>query len=218
MDNLSSKQEQILQFICNFIEENNYPPSVRDIQRGCNISSTSVVDYNMRALENRGYINSNKSVARGLELLWQKEEKKGEDEQIREIPILGQIAAGIPIDVPGSDSSWTQQAEEMIPVSTHMLGKSDDIFALRVKGTSMIEDLIDDGDIILLKPAQTAEKGQKVAVWLKDEEATTLKRYYPEGEYTRLQPANKTMEPIVTKSDNIEIQAIFVGSIRPPEE
>ena len=74
MDNLSSKQEQILQFICNFIEENNYPPSVRDIQRGCNISSTSVVDYNMRALENRGYINRNKSVARGLELLWQKEE------------------------------------------------------------------------------------------------------------------------------------------------
>ena len=218
MDNLSSKQEQILQFICNFIEENNYPPSVRDIQRGCNISSTSVVDYNMRALENHGYINRNKSVARGLELLWQKEEKRGKDEQIREIPVLGQIAAGIPIDVPGSDSSWTQQTEETIPISSHMLGKSDDIFALRVKGTSMIEDLIDDGDIILLKPAKTAEKGQKVAVWLKDEEATTLKRYYPEGEYTRLQPANKTMEPIITKSDNVEIQAIFVGSIRPPEE
>jgi len=218
MDNLSSKQEQILQFICNFIEENNYPPSVRDIRRGCNISSTSVVDYNMRALENHGYINRNKSVARGLELLWQKEEKRGKDEQIREIPVLGQIAAGIPIDVPGSDSSWTQQTEETIPISSHMLGKSDDIFALRVKGTSMIEDLIDDGDIILLKPAKTAEKGQKVAVWLKDEEATTLKRYYPEGEYTRLQPANKTMEPIITKSDNVEIQAIFVGSIRPPEE
>ncbi len=218
MDNLSSKQEQILQFICNFIDENNYPPSVRDIQKGCNISSTSVVDYNMRALESYGYINRNKSVARGLELLWKKEGEKEGNERIREIPILGQIAAGIPIDVPGSNSSWAQQAEEMIPVSSHMLGKSEDIFALRVKGTSMIEDLIDDGDIILLKPAKTAEKGQKVAVWLKDEEATTLKRYYPEGEYTRLQPANKTMEPIVTKSDNIEIQAIFVGSIRPPEE
>ena len=218
MDNLSSKQEQILQFISDFIEENNYPPSVRDIQRGCNISSTSVVDYNMRALENHGYINRNKYVARGLELLWKKEGKKAENEQIRKIPILGQIAAGIPIDVPGSDSSWAQQAEEMIPVSAHMLGKSEGIFALRVKGTSMIEDLIDDGDIILMKPAKTAEKGQKVAVRLRDEKATTLKRYYPEGDYTRLQPVNKTMEPIVTKSDNIEIQAIFVGSIRPPEE
>jgi repressor LexA len=217
MKTLSPKQEQILQYIYDFIEENNYPPSVRDIQSGCTISSTSVVDYNMRALETHGYINRNKAVARGLELLWKNEETQQKQDQIREIPLLGQIAAGAPIDVPNSESSWVQQAEEIIPVSSHMLGKNKDIFALRVKGTSMIDDLIDDGDIILLKPAKSAEKGQKVAVWLKDEAATTLKRYYPEGNQIRLQPANKTMDPIITKSENVEIQAIFIGSIRPAD-
>lgn len=209
---LSPKQEQILDFLRTFIEEKDYPPSIRDIQEGCAISSTSVVDYNLRKLEEKGYIRRDREISRGIEVLG----SRGRRARIVEIPVLGAIAAGQPIPVPTSDR-WTADAEDTVAVTEDMVRGRTNVFALRVKGTSMIEDLIDDGDIVFLEPSRSANDGDKVAVWLKDREEVTLKRIYREGDQVRLQPANSTMQPIYTSAENVEIQGKFISSFRPSD-
>lgn len=212
MKELAGKQQQILDFLRTFIEEKDYPPSIRDIQEGCSISSTSVVDYNLRKLEEKSYIRRDREVSRGIELLG----AKGRRARIVEIPIVGTIAAGQPIPVPSSER-WSYDAEDTVAVTEDMVRGRENVFALRVKGTSMIEDLIDDGDIVFLEPARSANDGDKVAVWLKDRGEVTLKRFYREGARVRLQPANSTMQPIYTTADNVEVQGRFISSIRPSE-
>jgi repressor LexA len=212
MKELAGKQQQILEFLRTFIEDKDYPPSIRDIQEGCSISSTSVVDYNLRKLEEKSYIRRDREVSRGIELLG----AKGRRTRIVEIPIIGTIAAGQPIPVPSSER-WTYDAEDTVTVTEDMVRGRENVFALRVKGTSMIDDLIDDGDIVFLEPARAANDGDKVAVWLKDRGEVTLKRFYHEGTRVRLQPANTTMQPIYTTADNVEIQGRFISSIRPSE-
>lgn len=209
MKELSGKQAQILEFLRRFIDEKDYPPSIRDIQEGCSISSTSVVDYNLRKLEEKGYIRRDREVSRGIEILG----ARGRRSRIVEVPVLGSIAAGQPIPVPTSDR-WASDVEETVAVTEDMIRGKQNVFALRVKGTSMIEDLIDDGDIVFLEPAQTCTDGDRVAVWLKDRGEVTLKRFYREGKRIRLQPANSSMEPIYTDADNVEIQGRFISSIR----
>ncbi|MGI8926465.1 MAG: transcriptional repressor LexA, partial [Tepidiformaceae bacterium] len=200
MKELSGKQAQILDFLRSFIEEKDYPPSIRDIQEGCAISSTSVVDYNLRKLEDKQLIRRDREISRGIEVLG----ARGRRPRIIEVPVLGAIAAGQPIPVPTSDR-WAADAEDTVCVSEDMV-RGRNVFALRVKGTSMIDDLIDDGDIVFLEPAQSANDGERVAVWLKDRGEVTLKRYYNEGTRIRLQPANSTMQPIYVSPDNVEIQ------------
>lgn len=212
MKDLSPKQDQILEFLRSFIEEKDYPPSIRDIQEGCGISSTSVVDYNLRKLEDKGYIRRDREISRGIEVLG----ARGRRARIVEIPVLGSIAAGQPIPVPTSDR-FGNDAQDMVAVTEDMVRGKTNVFALRVKGTSMIEDLIDDGDIVFLEPARSAVDGDKVAVWLKDREEVTLKRIYHEGDRVRLQPANSTMQPIYTSADNVEIQGKFISSFRPSD-
>lgn len=213
MNNLSEKQSQILEFLQAFLDEKDYPPSIRDIQEGCTISSTSVVDYNLRKLEEKGMIRRDREVSRGIEILGAKGARRA---RIVDIPILGSIAAGQPIPVPTSDR-WASDSEETVSVTEDMVRGHTNVFALRVKGTSMIDDLIDDGDIVFLEPAQSAQDGDRVAVWLKDRGEVTLKRFYHEGDRVRLQPANRTMEPIYTSPSNVEIQGKFISSIRPSE-
>jgi repressor LexA len=210
MKALSDKQTQIFEFIRGFLDEHDYPPSIRDIQEGCSISSTSVVDYNLRKLEEKNMIRRDREVSRGIEILG----ARGRRPRIIDVPLLGAIAAGQPIPVPSSDR-WASDAEDYVSVTEDMVRGKSNIFALRVKGTSMIEDLIDDGDIVFLEPARTAENGDRVAVWLKDRGEVTLKRFYREGDMVRLQPANSTMKPIYTPADNVEIQGKFVTSLRP---
>jgi len=212
MKEISGKQLQILDFLRTFIEEHDYPPSIRDIQDGCAISSTSVVDYNLRKLEEKNFIRRDREVSRGIEVLG----PRGRRPRIVDIPLLGTIAAGQPIPVPSSDR-WANDADETVSVTEDMVHGKQNVFALRVKGTSMIEDLIDDGDIVFLEPASTASPGDKVAVWLKDRGEVTLKRFYFEGDRVRLQPANSTMSPIYTAPDNVEIQGKFISSIRPSD-
>ncbi|GIW14206.1 MAG: LexA repressor [Tepidiforma sp.] len=212
MNNLSPRQQQILDFLRAFIEEHDYPPSIRDIQEGCGISSTSVVDYNLRKLEEKGYIRRDREISRGIELLG----ARGRRPRIIEVPLLGTIAAGQPIPVPSSDR-WAADAEEVLAVTEDMVRGRTNVFALRVRGTSMIEDLIDDGDIVFLEPVRTADDGDRVAVWLKDRGEVTLKRIYRENGRIRLQPANSTMEPIYTTPDNVEIQGRFISSFRPSD-
>ncbi|HET7738341.1 MAG TPA: transcriptional repressor LexA [Tepidiformaceae bacterium] len=212
MKDLSPKQTQILEFVREFLDDKDYPPSIRDIQIGCGISSTSVVDYNLRKLEEKNLIKRDREVSRGIELLG----TRGRRPRTIDIPVLGSIAAGMPIPVPSSDR-WAADVDDMITVTEDMVRGRENVFALRVKGTSMIEDLIDDGDIVFLEPARTAANGDRVAVWLKDKGEVTLKRFYHEGNRVRLQPANSTMQPIYTDPDNVEIQGRFITSIRPSD-
>jgi len=201
---LNSTRENILQFIHGFIDERGYSPTVRDILKGCAISSTAVVQYHLDVLEKEGRIHRDPEIFRSIRL----SEKKSSVM----IPILGTIAAGTPISVPNSDN-WTNQAVETLELPQDMVGKKP-VFALKVKGQSMIDALIDDGDIVLMEVADSAENGEMVAVWLKDREEVTLKRFYAAKDKVILQPANQTMKPIEQRADNVEIQGKVIGVIR----
>jgi len=195
---LSTKQQKIIEFLRRFIREKDYPPSIRDIQEACGISSTSVVDYNLKALERMGYIHRDREVSRAIELL----DGSGRRPRMISIPVVGQIAAGQPIPVPEASVDYSETVE----IAEEMARGKENIYALRVKGTSMIDALVNDGDIIILEQAGSPENGEMVAAWLKSEQEATLKRFYREGDRVRLQPANEAMEPIYTDADNIEIQ------------
>ncbi|HTE86497.1 MAG TPA: transcriptional repressor LexA [Dehalococcoidia bacterium] len=205
---LSPKQRSILAFMRDFVDENSYPPSIRDILGGCGISSTSVVDYNLRALERLGYIRRDREVSRAIELL----DGKGKRSKVVSIPVVGQIAAGAPIPVPGSGA--VDDPDDTVEVSEDVTHGRADVFAVRVKGTSMIDALVGDGDLVLLRAAETAENGEMVAVWLKRENETTLKYLYREGSRVRLQPANSTMQPIYTDAANVAVQGKVISVIR----
>jgi repressor LexA len=204
---LSAKQQAILSFIREFISEHDYPPSIRDIQDGCHISSTSVVDYNLKALERLGHIRRGREVSRAIEVVGRS--------RMREVPVVGQIAAGQPIPVPGSDVWGAQEFEEAIEVTDKMTRGKDNVFALRVKGTSMIDALVNDGDLVLMEPASAWDDGDMVAVWLKDREETTLKKIYHEGSRVRLQPANSAMDPIYVDADDVEVQGKVLYRLGP---
>jgi repressor LexA len=209
MKELSRRQRMILEFIETFLIENDYPPTIRDIQHELGISSTSVVDYNLKILEARNQIRRNRNISRGIELV----NRPGGGRNVVRIPVIGQIAAGLPIPVPG-DLEGADSAET-IELGQHFVADGGkDLFALRVKGHSMVDALINDGDIVLLKHQESCENGDTVAVWLKDERETTLKRFYHEGSRVRLQPANVTMDPIYTTPANVEIQGKLVSVIR----
>lgn len=205
MKGLSDKQQAILEFLRKFIRDKDYPPSIRDIQLGCNISSTSVVDYNLKALERVGYIRRDREVSRAIELL----DGTGRRPHTIPVPIVGTIAAGSPIPVfePGSNYG------ENVDATLEMTRGKERVFALRVKGTSMIDALVNDGDIVILEETHSANDGDMVAAWLKDEEETTLKRFYTDGDRIRLQPANETMKPIYTSPENLEIQGRVLTTI-----
>ncbi len=209
MKDLSRRQRAILEFIEGFLDENDYPPTIRDIQRALNISSTSVVDYNLKVLQDRDLIRRNENISRGIELVGRRDGRRN----VVAIPVIGQIAAGQPIPVPGdlegSDLAETVElGGELVP--DHGRG----LFALRVKGHSMVDALINDGDVVVLRQQETCENGETVAVWLRDQKETTLKRLYHEGDRVRLQPANVTMEPIYTSPANVEVQGKLVTVVR----
>lgn len=209
MKTLSRRQQSILDFIGTFLDENDYPPTIRDIQRELSISSTSVVDYNLKVLEERDFIRRNRNISRGIELVGRSAQRSN----VIAIPVVGQIAAGAPIPVPG-DLEGSELAET-IELSTDLVPDNGrNMFALRVKGHSMVDALINDGDIVVLRQQETCENGETVAVWLRDQKETTLKRFYLEGERVRLQPANVTMDPIYTASENVEIQGKLVSVLR----
>ena len=205
---LSEKQQRILQFLEEFIADHDYPPSIRDIQTGCDISSTSVVDYNLKRLEEKGYLRRDREVSRAIELL------DGQGVRRRrttvQVPLLGRIAAGIPLPVHPDQMA----PEDVLELTEDIARNRPNLYALRVQGTSMIDALINDGDIVILEPRQSADPGEVVAAWIVDREETTLKKYYPEGKRVRLQPMNSTMEPIMEDADNVEVQGRLVATLR----
>jgi repressor LexA len=209
MKGLSAKQQGILEFMRRFIDEHDYPPSIRDIQIGCEISSTSVVDYNLKALERLGFIRRDREVSRAIELL----DRGSRRPRTVPVPIIGTIAAGQPIPVPTSDT-WQQIDYDAVFDATEDLTRGrDHVFALKVRGTSMIDALVNDGDIVILEQTSSCDDGDMVAAWLKKENEATLKKFYREGDRVRLQPANSTMKPIFTAADNVEIQGKVLATI-----
>ena len=205
------RRQRILGFIQEFYLENGIPPTVRDIQKACDISSTSVVDYNLDKLEQAGYINRRPDVARGIKILDQDGRPVSNAPRVQ---IVGAIAAGIPIPAWSTEASESSQEFDTVEVAPELERQHGTLFALRVKGTSMIDALIDDGDVVIVKPSNTVNNGETVVAWLKEEEETTLKKFYAEGSQVRLQPANSTMDPIYCAADNVEVRGKVVSVIR----
>jgi len=204
---LSPKQERIINFVTEFLHDKGYPPTIRDIAAGCGISSTSVVAYNLNKLDQAGYIRRHSDISRGIKFLTP--QKKGG--KLVYIPIVGVIAAGEPIPVPDTGNIIPNEGLE---VSEELVRGKQDIYALRVRGDSMLDALIGDGDIVLMDYVGSAENGDMVAVWLKEEQEVTLKRFFAEPNRIRLEPANSQMKPIYTTPDNVEIQGRVVAVIR----
>ena len=201
---ISETRQRILQFIRDFIEDRGYAPTVRDILKGCDISSTAVVQHHLNILEREGHIHRDPEVFRSIKLLDMK--------NIVRVPLLGNIAAGEPIPVPDSDT-WVNESMETLEL-TEEFTHGKEVYALKVRGLSMVDALIDDGDIVLMEPANTADDGDMVAVWLKDKREVTLKRLFRERKMIRLQPSNAQMEPLYVNSQNMEVQGRVVGVIR----
>lgn len=200
----NTTREKIRDFINAFFEDRGYAPTVRDILKGCSLSSTAVVQHHLNILEREGYIHRDPEVFRSIQLMDRK--------NLIKVPVLGTIAAGDPIPVPTSDS-WETEAIDTLDL-TDEITEGKDVFALKVKGLSMIDALIDDGDIVLMQPTNTAVDGDMVAAWIEDKQEVTLKRVFHESNRIRLQPANSTMEPIYVNPDNLNIQGKVVGVIR----
>ncbi|MBX5490909.1 MAG: transcriptional repressor LexA [Chloroflexi bacterium] len=204
---LSARQRQILDFIREFVHERGYPPTIRDIGQGLGISSTSVVDYNLKALERAGLIQREREVSRGVRLLDEIDERY--PVRVVEVPVVGRIAAGEPIEA-------LAETTEALPLPADLAPEG--CYALRVKGKSMIEDLIDDGDLVVVRPQATANNGDIVVALLLEspgiEGVATLKRLYRERDQVRLQPANADMEPIYVRPEALRVQGKVVAVIR----
>lgn len=201
---ISETREKIMKFIREFVDDRGYSPTVRDILKGCSISSTAVVQHHLNVLEKEGFIHRDPEVFRSIQL--------ADKINLLHIPVLGVIAAGQPIAVPSSDT-WESEAIDTLDIPSDFV-KDENVFALKVKGKSMIDALIDDGDIVLMEPTRQVVNGEMAAVWLKDKEEVTLKKFYAENNKVRLQPANTQMEPIFLEPANVEIQGRVVGVIR----
>lgn len=197
-------RQKVIEYIRDFYDERGYAPTVRDIVKGCNLSSTAVVQHHLKILENEHQIERDSKVFRSIQLPDRK--------STIHVPILGKIAAGSPIPVMNSDT-WHTEAIDTLELSGEIT-QGKEVFALRVSGNSMIDALIADGDIVLMEPVKSVENGDMVAAWLKKEEEVTLKRIFREEGQVRLQPANLQMKPIFTDPSNIEVQGKVVAVIR----
>jgi repressor LexA len=205
---LSERQKNILKYIQSYVDERGYPPSIREIGDRVGISSTSVVDYNLRVLERDGYIRRDREVSRGLELVGGQRGNKHAEPRVVRIPIVGRIAAGVPIEAIEDPDDVLELPVGSVP---------DDCFALRVRGTSMIEDSIDDGDLVVVRPQQRVDNGDIAVAIVNDNTengGATLKRFYLEGDEVRLQPRNPTMQPIRVPADQVTVRGKVVKLVR----
>ena len=212
MKRLSYRQEQILSFIRKFVETQPYPPTIRDIQAACNISSTSVVDYNLRILQREGHIHREAEVSRGIGLVVSPDKNSGLSQTVR-VPVFGNIAAGEPLQVPSSDS-WNTEAVDEVDLPAFLTKGKENVFAVRVKGDSMIDALVADGDLVLMESVSEPQNGDMVAAWLSNTEEVTLKHFHMSNGMVTLQPANPNVDPITVPAESVLVQGRVVGIIR----
>ncbi|GAP13131.1 SOS-response transcriptional repressor, LexA [Longilinea arvoryzae] len=226
---LSDRHRRIMEFLTAFQEQNGYSPSIRQIGDHITVKSTSLVDYYLNQLEEMGYITREGRVSRSIRVLRPMYSGVGArvGDAVRkvaanisdliQIPIMGRIVASAPIPMPTSDLAYfdSESSVEMARSLLPAREKPSELFALEVQGDSMIDAMINDGDIVILKPAQEANNGDMVAVWLDDRDETTLKYFYKENDRIRLQPANPTMGPIyVDNPASLRIMGKVVMVIR----
>jgi repressor LexA len=214
---LTEKHVKVLQFMANYQGENGRPPSIREIGEVVKISSTSVVNYYLDQLKKMGYLKRATRVSRGLRLTDKVSEVIQVATETLRVPILGPIAAGPLMLVPEPGIDYMNDKEyNAVEIARSLLPskeKGSDLYALEVKGDSMIDAMINDGDIVVMKPAQEARNGEMVAVRVDNE--YTLKYFYKEKDRYRLQPANPTMKPVyLKKNDPLEINGKVVMVIR----
>ncbi|MGB2962856.1 MAG: transcriptional repressor LexA [Anaerolineales bacterium] len=225
---LKERHKQVLEVIQEYRAKHGYAPSYREICARTDITSTSMVNYYLEQLEEMGYIERSENISRSLKIKGAAQEKVdqvlGNVKQVVQdisnlltIPVVGRIVASEPVPIPESDFSLFDSEssidipESLIPFNV----QKEKLFALEVDGDSMVDAMVNDGDLIIMKPAREAQNGEMVAVRLKDQNETTLKHFYHEGNRVRLQPANPTMDPIyVDSSAEIEIQGKVVLVIR----
>jgi len=225
---LKERHKQVLDVIQEYSAKHGYAPSYREICSRTDITSTSMVNYYLEQLVEMGYIERSENISRSLKIKGAAQEKVdqvlGNVKQVVEdishsltIPIVGRIVASEPIPIPDSDFSLFD-AESNIDIPESLIPfnvQKEKLFALEVDGDSMIDAMVNDGDVIIMKPVQEAKNGEMVAVRLIDQNETTLKHFYHEGDRVRLQPANPTMDPIyVNSSAEIEVQGSVVLVIR----
>lgn len=212
---LSERQQEIYKYIQRFTGEKGRPPTIREIGSAVKISSTSVVNYNLNILEKAGLISREKEVSRGLRLTGQNG-KALTDPRFVQIPLLGRIVAGKPIEVPEAGTTAFEADHESVTLTRDLLGGTDaqGLYALHVKGDSMIDASIHDGDIVVMKHQETARNGDLVAAWIKDKQQTTLKRFFREKGVIKLVPANPNFKTITVEPKNVSIQGKVVLVIR----
>lgn len=215
-DGLSKRHQMILKFLSKFQDQNGYSPSIREIGESINVRSTSLVDYYLKQLEDMEYISREQHISRSIRLLKPISSIRLASQRISDgihqaesmvdnllsIPVMGRIVASEPIPMPTSDVGY-YDSESSIAIARSLLPsneKDEDLFALEVQGDSMIDAMVNDGDIVIMKRAQQAENGEMVAVWMDDKDQTTLKYFYKEPSGIRLQPANPNMGPIYVEN------------------
>lgn len=198
---LTYRQEQVFDYICKFLKQHPYPPTVREIQKQLKIKSTSTVQYALDALEKAGYILRSGKKMRAIEI---REKYETDYDDVLLTPMVGRIAAGEPIFADQNISNY-------YPLPASIFSSKRELFILEVRGESMIGAGIFDGDYVIIEQCNTAENGEIIAALIDD--SATVKRYFRENGYIRLQPENDTMKPMIIK-DDIRILGKVVGLFR----
>lgn len=203
-EDLEKREMEILFYIKRFIDSNGYPPSIREICNGCNIKSTSTVHSNLEKLELKNYIRRGATINRAIEVIRQDDDFLSAKKKTTDIPILGRVAAGLPILA-------SENISDTVPMATDFV-KDRNLFFLTVQGESMIDAGILDGDQVLIEPASSAEEGEIILALIEDE--ATIKTFYrdEENQRFRLQPENSTMEPIYV--DDLKVLGRVIGLYR----
>ena len=199
MQPLTKRQRQILDYLNEFIEQHGYAPSLEEIGRRFGLSSLATVHKHLTNLQDKGFIRRAWNKSRSVELVPTRLGGRALD-----LPLLGYVAAGAPIEAVVSN--------ETVTVPEDLVGPRD-TYALRVRGNSMIDEQIRDGDLVVVEDRQTAENGEMVIALLEGAEVT-LKKFYRENGHIRLQPANDTIAPIIVRADEVQVQGVVVGVMR----
>lgn len=196
---LTKRQKQILDFIGDSIRKNGYAPSLVEISQHFKLNSISTIHKHLVHLEEKGLIHRHWNRARAIEVVHAESKPEA-----RDVPLIGLISAGQPIEA--------IRTSEVVAVPEDMIGRRD-VYVLRVKGESMVEDQVRDGDYVVVENRASARNGEMVVALLHGENAT-LKKYYREKGQIRLQPAHPTMKPIMVKEEDVKIQGVVIGLMR----
>ena len=199
MEKLTGKQQVILDILKKLIAKNGYPPTVREIGKAANLSSPATIHFHLKQLEEKGYIKKDDNKNRTLEILVPNEYLE-KDDKIVDVPLLGKVTAGSPIEA-------IEMPDEYFSLPANLITSKNEIFTLKVSGESMINVGIYDGDILIVERRNTARNGETV-VAMNDNNEVTVKTFYKEDGYFRLQPENDTMEPIILKECTILGKAV----------